>query len=494
MNTKQRPTLSLKNRSLVDPESDRPLELGIYDVLLPCRMFSVSHKVAEVGRVSITAEFLLRLLKSVDGIKEEDVAAFFGFDRREMSFVLSEVEAYDFAARNDGRVFLTTVGHGLFRDGSESPEIFEVHDRRETVGFDLISLAPEVRRHLSKFELRLPELNPSDAEKVSAATRLIPDAFRKYYGEIVSRRDPTETVKRSLYSINPDVQANDRFPSTVRITVRSTGLRPSVAEPDMNSWRPDYELEDRTDIIEAASRFVDELKVYRRPDVKNAYQVLLELAPNFLGDYTRRDGLAVDRYYRDAFHRAGDVRSDRPTVPILGSFFTKESARRLFDVSEYGLKSALKPPTLCVWLAPQTPYWGATIALTEILGQLKSRVLATSDDDEEDSASRAVGLFVGHVPKYIEAAFDVVGALNVPRIPPSLEMLLVPNVLVAVTVNSPIGLTSGQPVPLGFVSYDAEIIARGQNLLLNHIDDYELSTDVNQQIRSAISVASDNLQ
>ena len=155
MITTKRPILRIRNKDLIDPENDRPLELGLYDVLLPCRKFSISHKVAEVGRVSLTTEFLVRLLKSIDGMKEDDVASFFGYDLREMSFVLSEAETNDFVNRKDGRIYLTAVGQGLFRPNSEYPEIFEVDSRQEMVGFDLIALAPEERSYLGTFERRL---------------------------------------------------------------------------------------------------------------------------------------------------------------------------------------------------------------------------------------------------------------------------------------------------------------------------------------------------
>ncbi|VAW74107.1 hypothetical protein MNBD_GAMMA13-308 [hydrothermal vent metagenome] len=489
MKTIKRPTLGIRNKGLIDPDNDRPLELGVYDVLLPCRKFSISHKVAEVGRVSLTTEFLVRLLKSIDGMKEDDVASFFGYDLREISFVLSEAETNDFVNRKDGRIYLTAVGQGLFKPGSEYPEIFEVDSRQEMVGFDLIALAPEERPYLSAFERRLPELHLVDAEKVSAATRLIPSAFRKFYWEIVSRRDPTATLKRSLYSID-DVVAKDRFSSTVRISVQSTGLRPSVAEPVMSDWRPEHEQEDRTKIIEAASRFVDELKVHSRPDDGETYQILLDLAPNFLKEFTRRDGLAVERYYRDAFSRAGDIRSDRPTTPLLGSLFTRENSRRLSEVAKYGIRSDMKPAELCIWFVPQVPHWGVTKALPEILKHLKANTLSASDVDDECSSNRTIGMVAGWAPKHIEAAFDIVGTSHASRVSPSLEMLLVPNVLVAVTVNTPIGSISGHPVPIGLVSFDVQVISRAQRFILENIEYYGLSKDLIDEIRSVLLIES----
>jgi len=85
MAARKPPVLHLKSPGLVDPEDDRPIELAVYDVLLPCRNFVIDHKVAVLGRTSLTTEFLLRLVKAVPGVSEKDAAAFFGFNVRETS-------------------------------------------------------------------------------------------------------------------------------------------------------------------------------------------------------------------------------------------------------------------------------------------------------------------------------------------------------------------------------------------------------------------------
>ena len=82
MITTKRPILRIRNKDLIDPENDRPLELGLYEFHCHVENF-LSHKVAEVGRVSLTTEFLVRLLKSIHGMKEDDVASFFGYDLRD---------------------------------------------------------------------------------------------------------------------------------------------------------------------------------------------------------------------------------------------------------------------------------------------------------------------------------------------------------------------------------------------------------------------------
>lgn len=73
--------------------------------------------------------------------------------------------------------------------------------------------------------------------------------------------------------------------------------------------------------------FVDALKQSRSDGDAEAYDVLINLAPEFLKGFTRRDGLAVERYYREAITRA-----DRKTAPIAGSLLLSENRKRLLDV------------------------------------------------------------------------------------------------------------------------------------------------------------------
>jgi hypothetical protein len=457
MTDAKRPILSLTG--LMRAEDDGPLELTTYDVLLPCRRFDIEHKVAVLGGVSLTAEFLLRLLKSADGLDEEAAAAFFGFDLRDMSFVLSEVEGLGYVERRGGRLWLTFAGLALFRPGSDQPQIFEVEALRESVGFDLLSLAPEQQRSLDDFERTLPEL-PLRAEIASAASRQIPAAFRRFYGEIVARRERKREDKKALYSVD-NVSPGDRFSAPVRIVVRASGMRPFAGEPDLSDWRSDQELDDRSGTSDAASAFVDGLSTTRHSQDADAYAVLLDLAPEFLKEFARRDGLAIDRYFREAFVRAGEVRSNRPTVPLVGSLLVRDNLRRATEVLGYGLRSAPRPSHV-IWLTPMTKLWGATRLLPEFLRHLKTQLRT---DDAEGPRVTSVGLVTGRPEFYLERAFDELAASEAPRFPRTLEIMLVPGVMTAVTVHAPIGAQTGVPVPLGFVSFDPKVVERTQAYL-----------------------------
>jgi hypothetical protein len=485
MAIQKRPLLHLKSQGLVEPEADRPVELAIYDVLLPCRNFLIDHKVAVLGRTSLTTEFLLRLVKAVPGISEEDAAAFFGFDAREMSFVLAEAEIPGFIERRDGRLWLAAAGEGLFRDGGAEPEIFAVESRRQRVGFDLISLAPERPRYLSEFERGLPELAIVDEEAAGSAAVRIPQAFRRYFFEIPDPQGREKGEKKELYSVDP-VTSKDRFLSTVRAVVRAQAAYPSSEESDLTLWRPEHEQADRPEIVSAVASFVDGLKQSRGDGDTEAYNLLLSLAPEFLKDFARRDGLAVARYYREAIARAGDVRADRKTVPIVGSLLLPENRKRLFDVLEYGSHQRTGMPPFLVWLTPQVPSWNATTLLDDAVAGIRARWKVERDDGQAE-APRSVCLTAPRPPRYIEKAFEIVLTADVRRFPGPLEILLVPEVAVAAIVHAPIEAPRGFAVPLGFVSFDAVVVQRAEQYVLDNLGAYVADDGLYRELAAALS-------
>lgn len=486
----KRPLLHLKNQGLVDPADDRLIELAIYDVLLPCRNFLIDHKVAVLGRTSLTAEFLLRIVKGVPGISEADAAAFFGFNARETSFVLAEVETPGYVERRDGRLWLTMVGDGLFRDGGSEPEIFAVESRRREVGFDLISLAPERPRFLTEFELGLPELTILDEEAAGSAAARVPQAFRRFFSEIADRRERSQREKKDLYSVDA-VASKNRFLSTVRTVVRAQASYPSSEESDLIQWRPEHEQADRPEIVSAVASFVEGLKRSCSDGDTVAYNILLTLAPEFLKDFARRDGLAVTRYYLEAIARAGDVRADRKTAPLVGSLLLSENRKRLFDVLDYGSRPRSSVPQFVIWLAPQVPAWNATTLLDEAVAGIRKRWSGPLTDGQNE-APKSICLTVPRPPRYIQKAFEFIGKSDVRRFPGPLEILLVPRVAVAALVHAPIEAPRGFAVPLGFVSFDPAVVQRTERYVLDNLSPYVADENLHRELEAALATTPDD--
>lgn len=462
MSKAPRSKLSMRpqRETLVDDDEDGPFVLGILDLSLPCRRFVVEHKVAEVGKISVTAEFLLRFVKALGSCTEEVVQSFFGYSRREMAYVVAEVEEADYVDRADGRLTLTANGLGLFQPGSDDPLIFEVERKTARIGLDLISLAPADTRPPSVFELNLPELPLTDPAQVSSATEKVPTQFRRHFRELAPRMDAVAAARRSLYSIDA-VSAEERFTNVVRVKLVSSGMKPMHAEIDLSDWRSDHELADREAVGRSVLQVIERLGRSRREDDVDAYRLLTELAPEYLHEWTRRDGLSIQRYYRHAFTSRGDVRADRQTTPIVGSLFTPDNARRLVEIANNGLRRTQHPSPALFWVVPQAPMWGGTSIMAEAVDQLRDLVSRAGDFRQVE----ATALIAGKPEPWIKHAFTSWRETQSPVFPSGFEMLLAPGGFVAAVVHAPVGAPSGIPVPLGFASFDPKTVERAMALL-----------------------------
>lgn len=454
-----RPVLRLKGHELVPPDEDRRVEVGVYEILLPCRKYEVAYKVAVLGQVSPSLEFLLRLVKSVPGISADDCAMFFGYSRGELAYVLDEALGPGYLERKSGKLWLTSAGDSLFRDGEKEPSIFSVEGRNRSIGFDFLSIAPQQPKSLDLLELSLPELPIEDAAGTGKVVERIPDRFRHFFRELAERRDREQLHRRDLYSIDR-VTAGDRFQMPVRIRAYAQASNPATAEIDLSSWRPDHELADRQQIESSAGLFLEDMKTTANQlDASAAYQNLVDFAPEFLKEFTTRAGLSVNRYWREAVSRVGEPRVDRKTIAIVGSSCLQENIERFLAVLDYGVRDKQESPERIVSVAPQIKNWAATTLQRDALSLIRKKI-GQSIPATDQTDVKAVCLFAGKPPRHIERTFDEVRSSDTAEFSPALEIMLVPRMAVLVTVHAPIGATTGYPVPLGFASFDSEVLER----------------------------------
>ncbi len=455
-------TLSSQNTPFDDDQSTEVV-IGVYDAILPCRNYKIEHKVAEVGKVSLTTEFLLRLVHSIDGIPETEVAKFFDFSPQEMTFLFNDAVNLGYVSRDAGRLWLTPAGRGLFLLGGDEPQIFNVEKRTWTQGFDLISFAPQAKDRTEHFDNHLHVLEV-DQNLVSRGKEQVPTAFKKHFSEITVKQGLRSLLKRSLYSIDV-VTPEDKFSAVVPVIVKASPSSLNLGEPDLLEWRPDHELDDRASVAKAIGRFVENLRMQYPEHVMSDYKLLLELAPEFLQSYTLRSGLAVDRYLRDAVAlKDHKFKVNRKTVAIVGPFFAEKNTEVMFEAVARALVyiPTAYTPKKFYWSAPARRFWGATRALPNIVARMQSLIAEKLGDDEHGPTSVIMLEKNSHSPfrAFTEKQYFENGSP-----PPSVEIFLVPGVAAGVLIHLPAISTSGHAVPLGFMSVDPQVIYRAETYL-----------------------------
>lgn len=455
-----RPLLSLKGPELVPLDEDRRVELEIMDVLLPCRTYEIKYKVAVAAKVSPTLEFLLRLLKSVRGMKDPDVAEFFGFSATELEYVLNEASEPGYIERKEGQLWLTTAGESLFHADEKEPSIYSVESRRRGVGFDLVAIAPQPWKRPDSIERFLPELSLGHQGGSGSTAERLPARFERFFREIADQVDRGKGEKRQLYSIDPVIVPQERYQVPVRIRIYAQASNPATPETDLSSWRPEHELADRPEIERAVALYVKDLATSaNQVDAVASYEALVALAPDFLKEFTLKAGFNEKRYWREAVGRAGEVRSDRKTIPLVGSLLLEDNLQRFLSVLEYGVPNVAVAPGHIIAVAPQTRNWGATSQLRGLLSLIKDRVDGVGAG-EASVETVSTCIFAGSPPLYVKEAFDEIVISHDARFPKALEMYLVPSIAMAAIVHAPIGATVGNAVPLGIASFDPMVLER----------------------------------
>ena len=482
MNTAARPVISL-NRSNAAEIADEPMVMiDRFEALLPARLFQITYKAAEKGGVSMTGEFVLRLLHAVERMKDSAIAAFFGFDRRELSFVMAEMMAHDYVTHVDGYVCLTPVGRRLFSEDSDTPQIIAVEKHTDQFGFDLVSLCPQEKQHLPRYAWGFPRLTVTNAERAANATKQIPQVFRHHFMEFAPPRRQ-RAKQQYLYSVD-HVYAEDKFMVSVPVRVMSKGGKSTEVHADLSEWRNSHELDDRADVVAAVSVLLEQFRQRQQDSDGMAYAQLIRLAPDFLSSFTRQDGLAVERYHKTAVSRVGDLRADRPTIPLVGSMLTPGNVEKLFAAIRHSLKRLddLDPeevaqnwPREMYWLAPaahsgKNGTWGKTRALGSTLDGIR-KMLQCVGASPDESLVKMVAV-TAHRDRAtrddVLSMFNERQFINEQLVPGrNFELMCIPGIAAAALVHAPIKSPIGFPVPLGFLSFDPEVVTRAEAYFAN---------------------------
>jgi hypothetical protein len=462
-----KPRLSLP-KGIRTLDHDEPFDVAVFDLLLPCRNFEVKHKVTESGRVSMTAEFLLRLLRASDGFDETDFERFFGFDAVERSFVLREAEEAGYVERRNGRLWLTSIGRGLFKEGEEEPVIYEVEQRTVRAGFDLLSFAPSAGESISKFDQWLPEVKVAETARLAAAKEIIRDRFRRFYGEFSSKMRSDPQKRRFLYSVD-HVEPSNRFSNVVRVVAKSTFRQPGSIEPDLSDWKVGYELEDRGEIVESCASFLAGLSRERHPGDATALKLLTEVAPEFMASFARGGQISPSLLVRRGIgSKTSTEMQSAPafTDAIAGSLFTNANFRKVMDTLRNAVDLRKVLPGSCMWLVPQISAWGATRALPIMLDQITDRLGADDRQSPDEKPPRSIALVAGRQPNHLTEAFElVVSGHDVAGIPPGLEIMLIPGLMAAICIHLPVEAARAFPVPVGLLTFDEQVIERIRSIL-----------------------------
>jgi hypothetical protein len=440
------------------------VDVDVIELRLPCRSFRISYKVAEPGDFSLTTEFLMRLLRLVDGLSESSVSEFFGFTNDETQFVIDRVENQGFARRTNGKIYLTDAGHGLFVGGDE-PALFEVHSKQERFEFDLIAFAPaDVRKVFDDFEFSLPELPMAETLDGERASDRVFQAFKRFFQEFRLKRSGSKLEKQGLYTID-QVQAELRFSTLIPVTLSVRIDEPGFPEASLLNWRSGTELEDRGAVVQQCANFAKEIRFRSDQVSEEAVDLMVKSFPVHMMGLYKAKKLNAEAFFKATMKQVGELRVDRPTVRTVGQLWTDANRVRFASALRYAMTKSTGAPAMQIWLRPSVPHWGITKRISDLLSAVERQFTEGAQEEAKSLKSVMIGDDRRHVP--FKHMFN--GVINLPLrdFPSGLEIFLIPGHIAYVALHTPLGQPEGYPVPLGILSFEREAVARVEAAVLD---------------------------
>lgn len=290
------------------------------------------------------------------------------------------------------------------------------------------------------------------------------ESFRRFYHELRIRRTGSTTEKHVLYTID-DVQGERRYSTLVPVTISVRTENRSTPEANLLNWRTGVELDDRSEIIQSCATLVRSIRTQPGND-QSSIDRMVAVAPDQLSRFVKGGDFDSGAFLRTTVRQAGELRSDRQTVRIVGSIWTEGNRSRFASALQYARERSSTKPQMLIWARPSVPYWGMTMRLPEML----AAVSKAFSPPEAHSQIRAIVINEREAPKSLQKTFNAI----VPVFPKighgALELFLVPHHLAFVSVRLS-GTDGGYPTPLGILSFDTEVVRRVHTLVSQLLDD-----------------------
>lgn len=457
----------LGSEESVDTDGEA-LEIDCLDVRLPCRIYNIRYKVAVASRVPLAVEFLLRLLHDVGDFSETEIAEFFGFSDAEREHVISRTHDQGYIERTNGQVYLSALGRALFDDGAGHPRLGEIDIRHARETFDLISFQSARYQRLGAFEHGFPLLKVADEESVSLPQERIRKVFHRTFEEIQLPRKNINDPVTHLYSVD-DVQVRERVWSLVPVSVRLTEDNEIV--PNLDRWMSAADLRDRPDVTMACSDLLQRATVSDE-SVDTAFRLVGECALEQIATYQSREGFDCQDFLDRVRAQQTATFDKASALRVAGTAWTGANRKRIVAAVEKSLSADPAPPRpiTAIWWKPSVPHWGCSRAMRGLVETLRMRIGRPDPNANECDSGRMepirgeepenfdlvlITQNEGSMTRRFTVLFDAIltheGSRN---IPPSLELLLVPDCFFIALVHTPLDYGTGQPLPLGVISCD----------------------------------------
>jgi len=433
---------------------------------LPARSFNIDFAVMEKRQLPIVKEFVVRFIYSLEKCRPEVISSFFGFKSSEMIDVIEDLDTEGLIAWKDEEVELTTYALERFDNvkGSKIPRFFQITDKDAKIIFDLFLfkiLPKAIESKNISLSIDVPMPDKSNSKLIENIKTAFDNQFTNYQESI--NVDAYDGSIDSLYKIN---SIQDDFDLIIPLDINY--YIDTETQYIINKY--DLDLIHEWDSERKLFNTIDDVLVRKTPkeqDIGNDTSTYLTntLDPFYVDIYTgndKNDGYQVTLDELLNYYTQGTKKTDlKDYQMIVGNLYTKDNIQIIQKIITQIVgknKEKLLPGAL--WFTNlDNKTWGRTSSLINIVSIINkifdkrnknAALVINTFAPNEDETFKLSKIFDSSNAKF-QSCSNIFGSNQI-------EILLIPDVLVAASFHFEVMELRELTVPIGFITSDKDKI------------------------------------
>ncbi len=450
--------------------------LGRQTFNVPCRRFTIRLTVSNQERLPLVREFSLRYLNLVGACSGESLGHFFGFSDRELSILLADLKTAGFIDYVGDEMKLTDKGRDLFRHNEEGAlHIRSVEKWNERFAIDFISFRViHFVPRTDSFRC-FHNLVSADQGKVSRSREIAKETFADSFHEYVERYKQNisneERARLSIYGIS-SIESGDTFEFPLSVDLYVNSDSPKQVDQRYSVFDSDAAQESRQRLVQEVSRTINRLKEKSKFGSDLLWLTNEQLRVPIFSELSQDGQIEIGSLLCQIQHLRDSAPASASTVPVIGSFYTDENSKIIFDfvrnstgsIKTDSDKKEAQLENVVYWQKPSTELWGSNEETFSLISRIRREVTSVVVGKSEISLvgnanfENVKTLRWRLTRRNNRNVFDqgYVAALREEMGP--VEIFIWPGVVCGVLYYYLADTSWEYPIPLGFVSKDAEVL------------------------------------
>lgn len=428
---------------------------------LPAKSFFMDYTVSQKRQLPVVKEFIVRIIHSLSSVSVDSLQHYFGFSDTEIRAALDDLLEESLIEWHEDKISLSNYAssHFLEVNGQMLPRFFEVTDKVDTVHFEMhgFKMIPNsIKKGGGGNQWISLSLSSDCYKNLSSKAQNAFDTNFQQFRELVKGED-IFTERQELYKINHVTHKYDAIiPIEVEYYIDSsspTELKTEYLSTAVDEW----------DSAKSLFTVMDKaIPTVKNNNESKCFHNYLEASKDpFITKFWNEKSKSLELDLLINHLEKGLLNISSDTQLIIGNIYSDENSTSLLTKLKE-IYSEKRNSFGLIWFTnADSNTWGRTKAMKDLTSNIyslfdkrkkTSHVVLVIPCKSKQEAFELNNIYRTEDVKLLDCTNKFGGD--------SCEIILIPNVMVACLYHAPLADERNIKIPVGYISFNAEQVAK----------------------------------